>query len=162
MIIPEEMEKIEFLRNLGEQHLNQIAKMADLKEFEEGTIIFSQGQACPFIHFVLNGTVSLQFEEAGGEAVEVSTIGPGELLGWSPVLGRLAMTGTARAATRCRLAVLDVTQIVDLCDQDTKFGVAFLRQLVVVLSERLYATRRNLVRVLHHRPPTAGRMESTD
>jgi CRP-like cAMP-binding protein len=162
MIIPEEMKEIAFLRNLGEDYLNQIAKIARLKELEEGSIVFTQGQASPFLYFVLSGNISLQFEASDGEVVEVSTLGPGELLGWSPVLGRQAMTGTARAATHCRLAALEVNQIVDLCDRDPRFGVAFLRQLADALSERLYGARRNLVRVLRHRPPSAGRMESAD
>jgi CRP/FNR family transcriptional regulator, cyclic AMP receptor protein len=162
MITPEEMKEIAFLRNLGEQHPNQIASLAQLKEFEEGTIVFGQDQASRFIYFVLKGKISLRREEPEGEAVEVSTLGPGELLGWSPVLGRLAMTATARAASHCRLAALEANKIVDLCDRDSRFGVAFLRQLAGVLSDRLWSTRRNLVRVLNHRQLNGANVEGSD
>src|SRR5581483_10711666 len=43
MISPEEMKDIEFLRPLGEPHLNQIARMASLKECEADTVVFRQG-----------------------------------------------------------------------------------------------------------------------
>jgi CRP-like cAMP-binding protein len=162
MITPEEMKAIKFLRNLSEQHLNQIATMARRQESKEGTVVFSQGQVSPFIYLVLSGNVVLEVEEPVGKSVAVSTIGPGELVGWSPVLGRLAMTATARAVTDCRLAVLDVQEILDWCERDPRFGAAFLRQIALVLSERLWDTRRNLARALSHRPLLTSPMESSD
>jgi CRP-like cAMP-binding protein len=144
MILPEELRGIEFLENLGAEHLNRIAMMARLEEHLEGTILFQEGQPAPFIYFVLSGTVGLEVTEPDGEAVEVCTVGPGELLGWSPVLGGRAMTATARTQTRCRMAVLDVKQVLELCERQPQFGVAFLRQVALVLSERLHGTRRCL------------------
>jgi CRP-like cAMP-binding protein len=142
--------------------LNQIAKMAVLKECKEDTVLFSQGQGSPLIYFVLSGKVGLEIEEPGGKSVGVSTLGPGELLGWSPVLGRHAMTATARPLTPCRLAVLEVPQVLELCERDPRFGIAFLRQIALVLSERLWDTRRNLARALSHRPLFAAPQEGSD
>jgi CRP-like cAMP-binding protein len=156
------MKAIKFLQNLGEQHLNEIATMARLQECEQETVVFGQGQGSPFIYFVLSGKVGLEVEEPDGKSVTVSVIGPGELIGWSPVLGRHAMTATARAVTACRLAVLDVQEILDLCERDPGFGVAFLKQIALVLSERLWDTRRNLARALSHRPLLAASMEGSD
>ena len=162
MITAGEMKGIQFLQNLGEQYLMQIATIARLQECKEGTVVFRQGRDSPFVYFVLSGKVGLEVEEPDGKSVGVSTIGPTELVGWSPVLGRHAMTATARAVTDCRLAVLDVRQVLDLCDRDPHFGVAFLRQIAFVVSDRLWATRRNLARALSHRPLFAGPVESSD
>jgi CRP-like cAMP-binding protein len=156
------MKAIKCLQNLDEQHLNEIAMMARLQECKPETVVFDQGQGSPFIYLVLSGKVGLEVEEPDGKSVPVSTIGPGELVGWSPVLGRHAMTATARAVTACRLAVLDVREILDLCERDPHFGVAFLRQIALVLSERLWDTRRNLARALCHRPLLAASMESSE
>ena len=162
MITAAEMKEIRFLQNLGEKYLNQIATMARLKECKKETVVFRQGEGSPFIYFVLSGKIGLEVEEPDGKSARVSTIGPAELAGWSPVLGRQAMTATARALTDCRLAVLDVGQILDLCDREPYFGVAFLRQIASVVSERLWDTRRNLARALSHRPLFAGPIESSD
>jgi CRP-like cAMP-binding protein len=162
MILPEEMNEIEFLRSLGEQHVNRIARLARHKECEKGTVVFRQGQGSPFIYFVLNGEIGLQVEEPGGESVEVSTVGPGGLLGWSPLLGRQAMTATARATTPCQLAVLDVPQLLELCEQDPHFGIAFLRQIALVMSDRLWDMRRNFARALSHRQALAAVPEGSD
>jgi len=162
MILPEELVSIEFLRNIGEPHLNQIALEALLKEYPEGTVVFREGQDSPFIYFVLTGKVDREVEEPDGKSARVYTAGPGELLGWSPVLGRRAMTATARAVARSRLAVLGVDQILALCEREPRFGLAFLRQITLVLSERLRHTRRSLARALSHRPEVAAAPEGSD
>jgi CRP-like cAMP-binding protein len=145
MILPEELEGIAFFQNLDEPHRARLALLAQLREYPEGAILFREGEPSPSIFFVLRGKITLEVAEAADEeAVEVSTAGPGELLGWSPVLGRSAMSATARALTRCRLAALDARKILDLCESDPCFGVAFLREAALVLSERLLATRRSL------------------
>jgi CRP-like cAMP-binding protein len=162
MIAPEELKSIEFLRGLGEAYLNQVSGMAALKECEQDTILFKQAQNSPCIYVVLSGKVGLSIEEPGGNAVEVSRVGPGELLGWSPVLGRQAMTATARTVTPCRLAVFDSRQVLDLCQRDPRFGFTFLREIALVLSERLWGVRRNLARALSHRELISTLPEGSD
>lgn len=148
MIAAEEMKNIKFLRSLGETYLNQVSGMAVLKECAENAILFRQGQESHSIYFILSGTVGLQIEGSDGHAVEVSRLGPGELLGWSPVLGQQAMTTTARTVTRCRLAALDARQLDELCHRDTKFGTLFLREVALVVSARLSSMRWILARAL--------------
>jgi len=164
MILPEEMECVQFLQGLDEQQRKCIIGMAQLKECPPGTILFQEGQDSSVIYCVLHGTVSLEVGDAAGESVEIATVGPGDLLGWSPVLGRRAMTATARAATRCRLAVLHAPQILALCEREPRFGVAFLREVALVLSERLSSTRRHLAlaRTVSQRSPLEVSLEGKD
>jgi CRP-like cAMP-binding protein len=144
MILPAELHGIRALRQLGEEHVNHIARLARLEEAEEGSVLFRQGEHSQQVYFVLSGTVSLEVEEPVAGAVDVSTVGPGELLGWSPVLGRPEMTATARAATRCRFAALDVQRILSLAEREPTFGMAFFRLVGLVLAERLDMARRCL------------------
>jgi CRP-like cAMP-binding protein len=162
MINPEELKQIEFLRKLGEPHLTQIVKIARVMEHEPGSVVFRQGENAPFVYLVLGGKLGLQVEDLGDSAIEVSRVGPGEVLAWSPVLGRLAMTATARALTRCRLAVLDVKELANLFEKDPRFEAAFLRQIAGVLSDRLWDARRGVARAIAHRPFTSLGSEGSD
>jgi CRP-like cAMP-binding protein len=162
MINPEELNQIEFLQKLGERHLNQIVRMARLTEHEPGSVIFRQGENVPSVYFVLSGKLGLQVEDLGDTAIEVSRVGPGELLAWSSVLGRHSMTATARAVTRCRLAVLDIKELADLFERDPRFEAAFLRQIASVVSDRLWDTRRGIARAISHRPLLSTGSEGTD
>jgi CRP-like cAMP-binding protein len=156
MILEEELESIAFLRNLGERHLSQIARIAQLKECPEGAVVFAEGEDSSNIYFLLSGKISLGVKEGDREFVEVYAANPGELLGWSPVLGRRSMTACARAKTRSRLAVIDVNKILEMCETFPRFGLAFLREIGVTLSDRLWATRRRLAATLRHQTPFAA------
>ena len=152
MISPQEMGQIPFLQELGGSYAEQIARLAQSKEYAAGAVIFRQGQDAPFVSFVLAGEVGLDVPVSGHEVAEVHRVGPGELLGWSPMLGMRAMTATARAATPVRLAVIDADEVVRMCEGDPRFGTAFHRQVALVLSARLDDTRRRLSRHLTRRP----------
>jgi CRP-like cAMP-binding protein len=145
MILPEELDVVPFVQGLDEPHGNRVAQIAELRECSAGTQLFRQGEESSCICFVLDGTVKLEVEELEGHPVEISCAGAGDLVGWSPVLECGGMTATARATTRCRLAVLNVRLIRELCESNPRFGMAFFRQIARVLSCRLSSTRRHLV-----------------
>jgi CRP-like cAMP-binding protein len=162
MIDPEELKKNEFLHDLDERHLSQIVRMARLAECEPGSVVFRQGEDVPSVYLVLSGKLGLQVEDVGESAIEVSRVGPGELLAWSSILGRHSMTATARAVTRCRLAVLDVKELTDLFEKDPRFEAGFLRQIASVVSDRLWDTRRGIARAISHRPLLSTTPEQSD
>jgi CRP-like cAMP-binding protein len=152
VIDPHEMGDIPLLRDLGGRYAEDLARMARLEERPAGAVIFRRHQDCKHIYIVLAGEVGLELPVSGQEIVEVHRVGAGELLGWSPVLGRRAMTATARAATPVRLAVLDAGQVVQLCERDPHFGTAFHRQVAVVIASRLDDVRARLAHHLPRRP----------
>jgi CRP-like cAMP-binding protein len=150
MTLSEEMVGVRALRGLGEEHLQKLAAMAQPQECPAGGVLFSEGDASGFIFILLSGEVVLEIKAGDRDPAAVYVAGPGQLLGWSPVLGRHAMTATARAATSCRLAALDVARVEDLIQQDPRFGVAFLRHIALIVSDRLSATRRCLAATSSH------------
>jgi CRP-like cAMP-binding protein len=162
MILQEELESIAFLRNLGDKHLSQVAQIAQLREFPEGAVVFAEQDDSPSIFFLMSGKISLGVKEGHRDFVEIYVANPGELLGWSPVLGRRSMTATARAKTRSRLAEIDVNKVQEMCETFPRFGLAFLREIGVTLSDRLWATRRHLAGVLGHHAPFAAVSEGSD
>jgi CRP-like cAMP-binding protein len=156
------MEKVPFLRDLGGPYAEQMARVAELKQYAAGAIIFRQGTDYPFLCLVLDGEVCLDVAVSGHEVAEVHRGGPGELLGWSPILGRRSMTATGRAATPVRLAVVEVDQLLGMCERDPRFGSALFRQVALVLSSRLDDSRRRLSQFLAHRPMVGVRSEGSD
>jgi CRP-like cAMP-binding protein len=146
MILLDEIEKGAFLPHFTAAHVKKIAQAAQLQEYQAGDEIFREGDHSPCIYIVLKGEVGLEFRVSRLGTVHVLTVGPGELLGWSPLLGGAPMTATARAETRCRLAALDAAQINALAEQDTRFGMEFFRSTSAALAQRLYAARTEIPR----------------
>jgi CRP-like cAMP-binding protein len=150
MTLAEEMGEVKALGGLGIPHVQKLAAIARPRECPVGAVLFREGDDSTFIFVLLSGAVILEVNMRDRGPTAIYAAGPGELLGWSPVLGRHAMTATARATTPCRLAVLEVARLSELIQQDPHFGVAFLRKLALVVSDRLSATRQCLAAVRDH------------
>lgn len=152
MVTIDRLTEVALLRNFSQPYIAKITEISRAEECPKGTVLFRQGQCCPSIYIILSGEFSLQVEEAGGSENEVARLGRGELLGWSPVLGGRPMTATAKALTSANVAVLDTKSIQELCERDPRFGMMFLQEIAAVISDRLWATRRNFGRLLRHKP----------
>jgi CRP-like cAMP-binding protein len=144
MVLPDELQDVELFQDIPPAYVTRIALLAGLKEYPPESVIFREGEQSPCVYFVLRGDVSLEVAVAGRGPVPVATVGPGKLLGWSSVLGLGPMTATARCTGWCRLAVLRADQVLGLCDDDPKFGMAFMRRMAVALANRLAASHRHL------------------
>jgi CRP-like cAMP-binding protein len=162
MIAAEELNRVEFLRDLGGPYLGRLAEMAQPKEYPAGAEVFRQGQESPYLYLVLGGEVALDIQVSGQEVVEIHRGGPGELFGWSPALGRRRMTATGRATAPTRLAVVEIARVLELCERDPQFGSAFHRQVAAVLASRLDDTRWQLSQHLTRRPMPGRLAEGSD
>jgi CRP/FNR family transcriptional regulator, cyclic AMP receptor protein len=65
------------------------------------------------------------------------------------------MTASARALTDVRVVALDARAVLDLCDQDPRFGFQFMRRTAAAIAARLSATRLQLLDVYGHELPAA-------
>ena len=141
MVLVEELENVAFLRQFTPAHQKKIAGLARLKEHQPDDVLFAEGEHCPDVYVVLDGDVGLDIRVPGCGVIDVHHVGPGGLLGWSPVLGGGAMTATAVCVTRCRVAALSAAEIAALAGRDPLFGLEFFRAMAAALAERLRATR---------------------
>jgi len=164
MPVSVDLQGARFTLRLSEPHRKALAALATVRECPGDTLLFEEQKNSPFVYCVLEGTVSLQVREPFGDVVEIDTVGPGELLGWSPLFGRRAMTASARTTGPCRLAVFEVSRVAELCDRDPRFGFEFLRGVGLQVSDRLRSTRRALAlaRQLSHQSPYALRHGDSD
>lgn len=156
MVPLEELESVSILQHFMPAYTKKIASLASLMEFQADEMIFGEGQSERLIYLVLKGDVGLEIKVPDSESIQVHRVGEGELLGWSPLLGRRSMTATARALTRCRLAALDADQVLLAGAHDPKFGMAFFRCLAGALAERLHATRLRLAGGRHQHMVAMG------
>lgn len=145
MILLEMLEDVAIVEGLAPEYLRLLATEAHLHELPEGAVLFQEGTPSAFIYIVLLGSVDLEVRLPDGSPFVVQTVGPGELLGWTPVLGGGPMTATARTRTRCRLAALSGHRLLELCEQHPRFGAEFFRRTAAALAGRLHATRLKLL-----------------
>jgi CRP-like cAMP-binding protein len=102
------------------------------RDFEEGTVIFLEGQEATEMYVVRDGTVSLR---KGGEIFE--TLGPGSVFGEMALLDHSPRSATAVAGPGCRLAVIDEASFNRLVVKIPGFALELLRLVVRRLRREL-------------------------
>jgi CRP-like cAMP-binding protein len=130
--------------NLGEASLAAVAALAVTEEQPAGAILFRESDPSVDVWFVLKGRVSLSMRLGDPRDLTVLSLGPGELVGWSALLeGRRVATG--RVTEAAALLRLPSRALLALCDADHHVGYAVMKQLSVVLAQRLHDTRLQLM-----------------
>jgi CRP-like cAMP-binding protein len=150
MVALDVLNEVRFLHDVPDSHLQELAAIAEVQDLPVNTVVFREGQVSSAIYLVLTGTVALEIFVPGRGAAPLHTAGPGELLGWSPVLRSGAMTATARVVSPARLIVLNASQLLAVCEHNPRFGMEIMRRTALALAVRLDATRLQLLDVYSH------------
>jgi CRP-like cAMP-binding protein len=155
-ILAPTLEQLGFLRDMASDDLEKIADIASIRDFDEYDVVFREGAPAEDIYLVVSGTVSLEVCAAGIGCKQILTLGPGELLGWSSLLGQSRYTARARTPQSARLVQINVRELMQLCDQDPRFGYDLMRRTALALAKRLSATRIQLVNVYGDQLPVTS------
>ena len=143
----EALRKIDFLEGFAEEHLEKMASVGEMVEFEEGIEVFRQGQPANEVYLLTSGSVSLEICAPGVGCRRILTVSQGELLGWSPVLQQPRLTATARTLTPIQAIKISSSQILTLCEHNPRFGFEFMGRVALALSKRVKAARLQLLDV---------------
>jgi CRP-like cAMP-binding protein len=143
----EALREIRFLHDMGPMHLEQIANISRFRDYNEGDIVFRQGDVAQHLYLIVHGNVSLEICAASIGCKQILTLGPGELLGWSSVLEQSCYTARARALDVTRLVEINVGQFLTICERDPQFGYELMRRTALALAKRLSVTRMQMLDV---------------
>lgn len=134
-----------FALGLAPHILAELAVLATRREFQPGAVIFREGTACDDLFLIKSGLVALDLQVPGRGLIRVLTIGPGELLGWSPLLGEGPMTATATALEQTAAFAISGSKLRSLCEKNYEVGFRIMQKVAAALSQRLTATRLQLL-----------------
>jgi CRP-like cAMP-binding protein len=102
------------------------------RSYEEGTVIFVEGQDAREMYVVRDGTVSLR---KGGDVIK--TLDPGEVFGEMALIDHAPRTATAVAGPGCRVTVIDEASFQQLVKKVPGFALELLRLVVRRLRREL-------------------------
>lgn len=125
--------------------LGKLAAVLKAADFRPGSMIFSEGDEQAWLYFIVTGEVALEMCVPARGCTRILTLGPGDVLAWSAVVGEGRMTATAIAVTDVQALAALNRDVLGLCDADHEFGYEFMREMAAALSKRLVATRLQLL-----------------
>jgi len=133
-----------FAQDFAPHHLDMLASSARDIHFDKNWVIFREGDECGTFYLVLSGKVVLEMK-GPNRTFLIQTLGAGDELGWSSVLMSEGRQFQARALEPVWALAFDGAQLLRACKEDPAFGFALMHRLLGVVSERLQATRLQLM-----------------
>ena len=132
---------------LGSEDLTLIAGCAQNVCFDDGELLFREGEPADTFYVVRRGRVSLELHTPERGGLVIDTIEPGEVVGWSWLFEPYVWHFDARAAGPLRAIAFDGACLRGKCDDDKELGYALMKRFAQVMIDRLQHARVRLLDV---------------
>lgn len=133
-----------FVADFQPAHTQRLGALARQVQFAEGQVIFHEGDDYSVFYLLVDGMVALEIE-APDHVLRVQTLYGGDEFDWSALLPHAGKHFQARALTPVTALAFEGEELLASFKADPEFGMAFMLQLLGVVSERLRATRVQLL-----------------
>jgi CRP-like cAMP-binding protein len=151
MVTIKDLKKFGVFKGLDESELAKVAELCRERTFGQGAICFAQGKRAMELHLCRSGGVDIVAEIDGPSGVievVVHTAGPGDIFGWSALVGPRDYTASARCAERTEDICIRGTQLLELFEQSPGTGYKVMKNLGTAVSSRLADTRERLTSII--------------
>jgi CRP/FNR family transcriptional regulator, cyclic AMP receptor protein len=138
---------VPFLAGLSADELALLAGCASNVHFDEGEVLFREGDAANSFYVVRHGSVALELHVPARGGMTIETIEAGEVLGWSWLFPPYRWHFDARALSSIRATAFDGECLRGKCEDDPALGYDLMKRFAQVLMERLQWTRLRLLDV---------------
>jgi CRP-like cAMP-binding protein len=132
---------------MAHDDLALIAGCAQNVGFEEGQLLFREGQPADTFYLVRKGRVALEVHTPERGGLVVDSADPGEVVGWSWLFPPYRWHFDARAAEEVRAIAFDGECLRGKCDEDPRLGYELMQRIAQVMIDRLQNTQLRLLDV---------------
>jgi CRP/FNR family cyclic AMP-dependent transcriptional regulator len=147
VITPKTLSIYSFFAGLNETELKSLSIIAKHVSLQRGDIIFREGYPAHSLFLLIDGWVDVVVKtDAKDKHHElVTTLSPGELLGWSALVDPYVYTGSAFCASPVEAIKFKGADLLGLFELDPKLCCFMMRRICQVIANRLRATRLQMV-----------------
>lgn len=149
----EKLQKNKFFQGIAAGDLEKLTALASDAEFPALATIFEEYDPATHVYVIESGEILLAILGPDDALRHIGVVHEGELLGWSPLVGRTRLYDTARTVTPVKAYAFDGKKLKEFCAANPSFGYEFMRRAACVLAERLAATRMQLLEFGGYRLP---------
>jgi CRP-like cAMP-binding protein len=136
-----------FFEGLDAAHLNLIVGCASNTRFQAGAYLFRTGEEASQFFLIRQGRVAIEMYAPQRPPIVIQTLEEGDVLGWSWLIPPHRWRFDARAVSPARAIALDGKCLRTKCEENHDLGYEILKRFAHVVSERLEATRMQLLDV---------------
>lgn len=141
MISPQILQSYPLFSGQSEVMLKKIAMLGSEIIVDEDDWIFEQDQSADHFYIIREGGVSLTMNYPGSDGTEqsegMSSLGAGEIIGWSALQGPKTYVFGAQAVEETTLIRFQGGKLMQLFGVDPEYGYPFIKHISEVIGERL-------------------------
>ena len=141
----EALRAVEFFHDIADEHLERLASLSRLVEFQANGEVIHEFDAAKEVYVIISGRVSLIIFAPKLGWRKLMEVGEGDLIGWSPLVGRDRLTDSARTLEPTKALAIDGESVLALCREHPEFGFELMHRAAKVLAQRVSATRTQLL-----------------
>lgn len=134
-----------FFQGLPQKDLSFIAGCASNVHFEPGQYLFREGAPADHFFAIRKGRVAIEIFDPNHGPVLLQTVSEGEMVGWSWLFPPYRWQFDARALDSVRATTFDAVCLRQKCENDPRLGYELMKRLARIVSQRLEATRLQLL-----------------
>ena len=113
--------------------------------FKEGEVVFRPGEPANTFYVIRHGRVALDIHDPRRGTIVVSSLGDGEVVGWSWLVPPYRWMFGARAVTSVSAVALDGACLRGKADEDPTMGYALMQRVASVMYDRLQDAQLRLL-----------------
>lgn len=134
-----------FFHGLTPEHLDFLAGCSRPESLRRNAILFHENAPARAFYLLRSGRITIEVPAIEGPAMDVQTLEPGELIGWSWLIPPYRWNFQGRAEADAELIAFDGELIRERCEADHDFGYRLVRDFAELMSRRLEAARLKLM-----------------
>jgi CRP-like cAMP-binding protein len=131
MFIP----KIDLFKDLRQEAIDDISRIAVEEAYDQGTILFSPGQPAHHFYILVDGKVRIGIGKNVAMNYVVERLG--EAFGWSSVVDRDVYSAEAQCVEPSRCLKIEKESLEKVFDAHERSGRKFYKRLAAELGQRL-------------------------
>jgi CRP-like cAMP-binding protein len=128
----------DLFKGLSEGFVKKFMEIGEKEIYKTGHTLFHEGDPAGYFFVLLEGGVRITIGETGQTVFSADR--PGEVFGWSSVVGRDKYSGSAECRETTTLLRIDVGRLNKVLEKDAVTGMLFFKVLAGVLGNRLLQT----------------------
>ena len=138
------LQNVYLFKGLTSEELGKISDISEVKTYNPGDDIFSQGDPAKALYVIKYGSVRISQKGSLGDNIEVANLGTGSHFGEMALLDGEKRSAAATALEKSDIIVLEFEKVNGLLTQEFSIAVHFFRELAHFLCGRLRITTNDL------------------
>jgi CRP/FNR family cyclic AMP-dependent transcriptional regulator len=146
-----DLKSMQLFQNLDDKSLELLLPIIEPVKLPTGMRVFDQDAPTQYFYLLKEGEVAILFKPHDGEMLQVTTIRPGRIFGWSAALCRDCYTSAAVTLTDCLAFRIIGKELQRFRQKHPDAGQRILESLSYEVSNRLYNTHDQVMELLQQR-----------